>query len=118
MTRSDQPRSSGSPEPAPKPLRSRVPLWTETACRFRPKPPAGLNRNRLPETPKFADHAHTVIESAVLPPERENPGGGNTGVSEGGRSWGFGGLVIVLLNRTARHGQLFQVRDLRSLAAL
>jgi hypothetical protein len=32
-----------------------VPLWTETACRFPPKPPAGLNRNRLSETPKFAD---------------------------------------------------------------
>jgi hypothetical protein len=31
-----------------------VPLWTETACRFPPKPPAGLNRNRLSETPKFA----------------------------------------------------------------
>jgi hypothetical protein len=24
------------------------------ACRFPPTPPAGLNRNRLPETPKFA----------------------------------------------------------------
>jgi hypothetical protein len=32
-----------------------VPIWTETACRFPPKPPAGLNRNRLSETPKFAD---------------------------------------------------------------
>jgi hypothetical protein len=32
-----------------------VPLWTETACRFPPKPPAGLNRNRLSETPKFAE---------------------------------------------------------------
>jgi hypothetical protein len=32
----------------------RVPLWTETACRFPPKPPAGLDRNRLSETPKFA----------------------------------------------------------------
>jgi hypothetical protein len=31
-----------------------VPLWTETACRFPPKPPAGLNRNRPSETPKFA----------------------------------------------------------------
>ena len=31
-----------------------MPLWTETACRFPPKPPAGLNRNRLSETPKFA----------------------------------------------------------------
>jgi hypothetical protein len=38
-----------------------VPLWTETACRFPPKPPAGLNRNRLSETPKFA------IRSAVRP---------------------------------------------------
>src|SRR5882672_405662 len=35
-------------------LRNGVPLWTETACRFHPKPPAGLNRNRLSETPKFA----------------------------------------------------------------
>jgi hypothetical protein len=35
-----------------------VPLWTETACRFPPKPPAGLNRNRLSETPKFAPKAH------------------------------------------------------------
>ena len=35
-------------------LHNRVPLWTETACRFQPKPPAGLNRNRLSETPKFA----------------------------------------------------------------
>src|ERR1700730_8873425 len=34
-----------------------VPLWTETACRFPPKPPAGLNRNRLSETPKFASQA-------------------------------------------------------------
>jgi len=38
----------------PKPLHNGVPLWTETACRFHPKPPAGLNRNRLSETPKFA----------------------------------------------------------------
>jgi methylphosphotriester-DNA--protein-cysteine methyltransferase len=37
-----------------------VPLWTETACRFPPKPPAGLNRNRLSETPKFA-----VIEAST-----------------------------------------------------
>jgi hypothetical protein len=37
-----------------KPIRNGVPLWTETACRFPPKPPAGLNRNRLSETPKFA----------------------------------------------------------------
>jgi hypothetical protein len=39
-----------------------VPLWTETACRFPPKPPAGLNRNRLSETPKFA------AENSVDPP--------------------------------------------------
>jgi hypothetical protein len=38
----------------PETPRNRVPLWTEMACRFPPKPPAGLNRNRLPETPKFA----------------------------------------------------------------
>ena len=31
-----------------------MPLWTETACWFRPKPPAGFLRNRLSETPKFA----------------------------------------------------------------
>src|SRR6202035_1093499 len=47
-------RSGGSPKPGPKPIRNGVPLWTETACRFPPKPPAGLNRNRLSETPKFA----------------------------------------------------------------
>src|ERR1700731_623987 len=33
------------------------------ACRFPPKPPAGLNRNRLSETPKFA-------EGHVLPWQR------------------------------------------------
>ena len=33
-----------------------MPLWTETACRFPPKPPAGLNRNCLSETPKFATY--------------------------------------------------------------
>src|SRR5205085_9328494 len=38
----------------PKPIRNSVPIWTETGCRFPPKPPAGLNRNRLSETPKFA----------------------------------------------------------------
>src|ERR1700736_3879473 len=47
-------RSGGSPKSGPKPVRNGVPLWTETACRFPPKPPAGLNRNRLSETPKFA----------------------------------------------------------------
>src|ERR1700730_5850859 len=47
-------RSGGSPKPGQKPIRNGVPLWTETACRFPPKPPAGLNRNRLSETPKFA----------------------------------------------------------------
>src|SRR3984893_18660636 len=47
-------RSGGSPKPGPKPIRNGVPLWTETACRFTPKPPAGLNRNRLSETPKYA----------------------------------------------------------------
>jgi hypothetical protein len=50
----DQFISDGSLRPAPKSLRKRVPLWTETDCRFRPKQPAGLNRNRLPETPKYA----------------------------------------------------------------
>src|ERR1700730_12743881 len=39
-----------------------VPLWTETACRFPPKPPAGLNRNRLSETPKFAVSAKHLFE--------------------------------------------------------
>jgi hypothetical protein len=48
-----------------------VPLWTETACRFPPKPPAGLNRNRLSETPKFAhrrlsDHAvHLLLAGDI-----------------------------------------------------
>jgi hypothetical protein len=42
-------------------LHNGVPLWTETACRFQPKPPAGLNRNRLSETPKFAvQHFHPL----------------------------------------------------------
>ena len=31
-----------------------MPLWTETACRFQPNPPAAFRRNRLSETPKFA----------------------------------------------------------------
>ena len=56
-------RSGGSPKPGPKPIRNGVPLWTETACRFPPKPPAGLNRNRLSETPKFA-----VGKTGVLGP--------------------------------------------------
>jgi hypothetical protein len=43
-----------------------VPLWTETACRFPPKPPAGLNRNRLSETPKFAIRAQGG--KALVPP--------------------------------------------------
>jgi hypothetical protein len=50
-------RSGGSPKSGPKPIRNGVPLWTETACRFPPKPPAGLNRNRLSETPKLAKSA-------------------------------------------------------------
>jgi hypothetical protein len=41
-----------------------VPLWTETACRFPPKPPAGLNRNRLSETPKFASEAALTKRAA------------------------------------------------------
>src|ERR1700730_2774837 len=41
-----------------------VPLWTETACRFPPKPPAGLNRNRLSETPKFAGEANQTANVA------------------------------------------------------
>jgi hypothetical protein len=36
------------------------------ACRFPPKPPAGLNRNRLSETPKFATMLAGKI--AKLPP--------------------------------------------------
>src|SRR3984893_12820045 len=55
-------RSGGSPKPGPKPIRNGVPLWTETACRFPPKPPAGLNRNRLSETPKFAVSAKHLFE--------------------------------------------------------
>src|SRR5690348_1182019 len=47
-------RTAGFLKSGPKRLRNGVPLWTETACRFPPKPPAGLNRNRLSETPKFA----------------------------------------------------------------
>src|SRR3984893_16417566 len=55
-------RSGGSPKSGPKPIRNGVPLWTETACRFPPKPRAGLNRNRLSETSKFAgDQAHSAI---------------------------------------------------------
>src|SRR5580704_676915 len=61
-------RSGGSPKPGPKPIRNGVPLWTETACRFPPKPPAGLNRNRLSETPKFAGkEAGLVISCARVP---------------------------------------------------
>jgi hypothetical protein len=45
----------------------RVPLWTETACRFRPKSPAGLDRKRLPKTPKFARSTrHSLISPAGL----------------------------------------------------
>jgi hypothetical protein len=43
-----------------------VPLWTETACRFPPKPPAGLNRNRLSETPKFAAETARFIKVSAL----------------------------------------------------
>jgi hypothetical protein len=41
-----------------------VPIWTETACRFTPKPPAGLNRNRLSETPKFAVNNDPTLPNA------------------------------------------------------
>src|SRR5580704_9789388 len=65
-------RSGGSPKPGPKPIRNGVPLWTETACRFPPKPPAGLNRNRLSETPKFALKAHPfgTVPAALSPDGR------------------------------------------------
>jgi putative DNA methylase len=43
-----------------------VPLWTETACRFPPKPPAGLNRNRLSETPKFAQRREYKYEGPEI----------------------------------------------------
>jgi hypothetical protein len=45
----------------PKTPADGVPLWTETACRFQPKPPAGLNRNCLSETPKFANKPEDFI---------------------------------------------------------
>ena len=59
-------RSGGSPKPGPKPIRNGVPLWTETACRFPPKPPAGLNRNRLSETPKFAQKGAYVADAPSI----------------------------------------------------
>jgi hypothetical protein len=43
-----------------------VPLWTETACRFPAKPPAGLNRNRLSETPKFARYQLSLGDLAEM----------------------------------------------------
>ena len=57
-------------------LHNGVPLWTETACRFQPKPPAGLNRNRLSETPKFAFVAQTPdpLVEAIGPACRCCPG--------------------------------------------
>jgi hypothetical protein len=60
-----------------------VSLWTETACRFRPKSPAGFRRNRLPKTPKFADggtqdnngrHGQSAEqEAAVIEARRKHP---------------------------------------------
>jgi hypothetical protein len=52
----------------PETPRNRVPLWTEMACRFPPKPPAGSNRNRLPETPKFAARIAEASGRAIISP--------------------------------------------------
>ncbi|HYQ20424.1 MAG TPA: hypothetical protein VEQ64_07700, partial [Xanthobacteraceae bacterium] len=40
--------------------RNGLSVSTETACRFEPKSPAGLNRNRLSETPKFANSIRPI----------------------------------------------------------
>ena len=42
-----------------------MPLWTETACRFQPKPPAAFRRNRLSETPKFAPEREGQLRERI-----------------------------------------------------
>jgi hypothetical protein len=61
-------RSTRFAKAGTKTLRNGVPLWTETACRFPPKPPAGLNRNRLSKTPKFASSTNPARSAKRLPP--------------------------------------------------
>src|SRR5437868_12988936 len=46
--------------------RNAIHVLPETACRFPPKPPAGLNRNRLSETPKFAQQAKSLELRAAI----------------------------------------------------
>src|SRR3954471_18628448 len=45
--------------------RNGLSVSTETACRVEPEWPAGLHRNRLSETPKFAKKASRASRSLV-----------------------------------------------------